>query len=39
MPGGWDEIVRRHGGFGISDLLTTGLDPAKHGWHKIKGTF
>src|SRR5947209_8143380 len=39
LPGGWDEIVRRHGGFGISDFLTTGLDPAKHGWDKIKGIF
>src|SRR5213080_5109903 len=39
IPGGWDEIVRRHGGFGISDFLTTGLDPAKHGWDKIKGMF
>src|SRR5438445_3238719 len=39
IPGGWDEIVRRHGGFGISDFLTTGLDPAKHGWDKIKGIF
>src|SRR5213594_2201087 len=39
IPGGWDEIVQRHGGFGISDFLTTGLDPAKHGWDKIKGMF
>src|SRR5213080_783231 len=39
IPGGWDEIVQRHGGFGISDFFTTGLDPAKHGWDKIKGMF
>jgi SSS family transporter len=39
IPGGWNEIVQRHGGFGLSDFLTTGLDPAKHGWNKIKGMF
>src|SRR5438132_4797147 len=39
IPGGWDEIVRRHGGFGTSGFLTTGLDPAKHGWDKIKAIF
>jgi SSS family solute:Na+ symporter len=39
IPGGWNEIVQRHGGFGMSDFLTTGLDPAKHGWDKIKGMF
>src|SRR5437899_11834625 len=39
IPGGWKEIVQRHGGFGISDFFTTGLDPAKHGWDKIKGMF
>ena len=39
IPGGWDEIVKRHGGFGVSDFFTTGLDPAKHGWDKIKGMF
>jgi SSS family transporter len=39
IPGGWNEIVQRHGAFGISDFLTTGLDPAKHGWDKIKGMF
>jgi SSS family solute:Na+ symporter len=39
IPGGWNEIVARHGGFGISDFLTTGLDPAKTGWDKIKGMF
>src|SRR4030095_3074063 len=39
IPGGWNEIVARHGGFGISDFFTTGLDPTKHGWEKIKGMF
>src|SRR6266404_4647321 len=39
IPGGWSEIVQRHGAFGISDFFTTGLDPAKHGWDKIKGMF
>src|SRR5215472_17320019 len=39
IPGGWNEILQRHGGFGVSDFLTTGLDPAKHGWNKIKGMF
>jgi SSS family solute:Na+ symporter len=39
IPGGWSEIVQRHGGFGISDFLTNGLDPAKHGWERIKGMF
>src|SRR5213595_2510569 len=39
IPGGWSEIVQRHGGFGVSDFSTTGLDPAKHGWDKIKGMF
>src|SRR5213595_2648854 len=39
IPGGWNEIVQRHGGFGVSDFSTTGLDPAKHGWDKIKGMF
>ena len=24
---------------GLSDFITTGLDPAKHGWDKIKGMF
>src|SRR5438132_7899155 len=32
IPGGWHEIVQRHGKFQVSDLITTGLDPAKHGW-------
>src|SRR5215475_4988610 len=39
IPGGWDEIVQRHGGFGISDFFSTGLDPARHGWDRIKGMF
>ncbi|HZR79426.1 MAG TPA: sodium:solute symporter [Chthoniobacterales bacterium] len=39
IPGGWHEIVARHGGFHLSDLLTTGLDPAKSGWEKWKGMF
>src|SRR5213080_2369797 len=39
IPGGWHEIVERHGGFAISDFFTTGLDPAKHGWQKIIGMF
>ena len=39
IPGGWDEIVQRHGGFGLGDFLATGLDPAKHGWDKIKSMF
>jgi solute:Na+ symporter, SSS family len=39
IPGGWHEIVERHGGFHLSDFITTGLDPAKTGWDKIKGMF
>src|SRR5881227_2762549 len=39
IPGGWHEIVQRHGSFQISDLIATGLDPAKHGWQKIAGMF
>src|SRR6266516_7567507 len=39
IPGGWHQIVARHGGFGISDFLSTGLDPAKNGWEKWKGMF
>src|SRR3954465_5557912 len=39
IPGGWTEIVQRHGGFGLGGFLTTGLDPAKSGWEKIKGMF
>jgi solute:Na+ symporter, SSS family len=39
IPGGWHEIVQRHGGFEVADFFTTGLDPAKQGWAKIKGMF
>ncbi len=39
IPGGWHEIVQRRGPFHFSDLITTGLDPAKHGWQKIAGMF
>src|SRR5690348_4883875 len=39
IPGGWHEIVQRHGNFGVSDFLTTGLAPDSHGWEKIKGMF
>src|SRR6266545_4759519 len=39
IPGGWHEIVQRHGTFQVSDLITTGLDPAKHGWDKVKSMF
>lgn len=39
IPGGLSEIVQRHGGFGLPDFITTGLDPAKSGWEKWKGMF
>ena len=39
IPGGWNEIIERHGRFHLSDFITTGLDPAKHGWAKIAGMF
>ena len=39
IPGGWSEIVQRHGGFGVHDFIATGLDPAQHGWAKWKGMF
>ncbi len=39
IPGGWNEIVQRHGGFHVSDFITSGLNPAKSGWDKIKGMF
>ena len=39
IPGGWHEIVQSHGGFHISDFITTGLNPAKSGWDQIKGMF
>src|SRR3954452_5536090 len=39
IPGGWQEISQRHGGFGVSDFIATGLDPAVSGWAKWKGMF
>src|SRR5437588_3072842 len=39
IPGGWHKIVELHGGFHLSDVITTGLNPAKSGWDKIKGMF
>ena len=39
IPGGWHEITARLGGFHLSDFITTGLDPAKTGWDRIKGMF
>jgi SSS family transporter len=39
IPGGFHEIAARHGGFHVSDFITTGLNPAKHGWDKLKGMF
>jgi len=39
IPGGWHEIVQRHGGFHFSDFVTTGLNPAQSSWDKIKGMF
>ncbi len=39
IPGGFQEISQRHGGFGLHDFITTGLDPAKSGWEKWKGMF
>ncbi|MFN2475913.1 MAG: sodium:solute symporter [Chthoniobacterales bacterium] len=39
IPGGWSEIVQRHGGFGLHDFIDTGLDPAKSGWERWKGMF
>src|SRR3954463_6579191 len=39
IPGGWHEIVARKGGFHFNDFITTGLDPAQHGWAKWKGMF
>jgi SSS family transporter len=39
IPGGWQEIVQRRGDFHFSDLIATGLDPAKSGWDKWKGMF
>jgi Na+/proline symporter len=39
IPGGWHKIVELHGGFHLSDVITTGLNPAKSGWDKWKGMF
>src|SRR5438128_5335863 len=39
IPVGWHKIAELHGGFHLSDVLTTGLDPAKSGWEKWKGMF
>jgi SSS family solute:Na+ symporter len=39
IPGGWHKIAELHGGFHFSDFITTGLDPAKSGWDRIKGMF
>src|SRR5207237_9075149 len=39
IPGGWHKIVELHGGFHLSDVITTGLDPEKSGWNKWKGMF
>src|SRR5213596_1404238 len=39
IPGGWHEIVQRHGEFHVSDFITSGLNPAKSGWEQIKGMF
>jgi SSS family transporter len=39
IPGGWHKIAELHGGFHLSDIITTGLDPSKGGWDKWKGMF
>src|SRR6059036_1246345 len=39
IPGGWHEIVQRHGAFHFSDFITTGLDPGRSGWDRWKGMF
>src|SRR5712671_3164924 len=39
IPGGWHSIVEHRGPFHLSDFITTGLNPAKHGWDKWKGMF
>jgi len=39
IPGGWHTISELHGGFHFTDVITTGLDPAKSGWEKWKGMF
>src|ERR1700693_2207751 len=39
IPGGWHKIAELHGGFHMSDIITTGLDPAKSGWDKWESMF
>jgi len=39
IPGGWHKVAELHGGFQFSDIITTGLDPAKSGWDRWKGMF
>src|SRR5712671_1008220 len=39
IPGGWHKIAQHRGPFHLSDFITTGLNPAKHGWDKWKGMF
>src|SRR5499427_2610889 len=39
IPGGWEKIAELHGGFHLSDFITTGLNPAKSGWEKWKSMF
>jgi SSS family solute:Na+ symporter len=39
IPGGWHKIAELHGGFHLSDFITTGLNPAKSGWERWKGMF
>src|SRR5438045_4243753 len=39
IPGGWHEIVQRQGAFQLSDLIATGLDPARHGTDQIRGMY
>src|SRR5712675_771680 len=39
IPGGFHQIVQHRGPFHLSDFITTGLNPAKHGWDKWKGMF
>src|SRR5437899_12749935 len=39
IPGRSHKIAELHGGFHLSDFITTGLNPAKSGWEKWKGMF
>src|SRR5438093_2642498 len=39
IPGGCHEMRQRCGPFHLSDLITTVLDPAKHGWQQIAAMF